>query len=105
MIILGIFGIGELLIYGVMLLWVKFFVIVCIGGVVGGFFIGFIFYLGLLVGFNMVFGLFGVVVIFLMILVDGIFVGMVVFVGGLFIFYIVGFVVIYFFGCKDVDLS
>lgn len=36
---------------------------------------------------------------------SGIFAGMMVFIGGLLISYIVGFLATYFFGCKDVDLS
>ncbi len=104
-IIPGILGIGEPLIYGVTLPRVKPFVTACIGGAAGGFFIGLISYLGLPVGLNTVFGPSGVVAIPLMTSAEGIFAGMAVFVGGLFISYAVGFASTYFFGCKDVDLS
>ncbi|WP_274532481.1 hypothetical protein [Salinivibrio sp. PR5] len=36
---------------------------------------------------------------------SGIFPGMLIFVAGLLIAYVVGFLATYFFGCKDVDLS
>ncbi|UTZ43622.1 PTS N-acetylmuramic acid transporter subunit IIBC [Vibrio campbellii] len=104
-IIPGLLGIGEPLIYGVTLPRVKPFVTACIGGAAGGFFIGLVSYLGLPVGLNTVFGPSGIVAIPLMTSVSGIFAGMMVFIGGLLISYIVGFLATYFFGCKDVDLS
>ncbi|MBD1566619.1 PTS N-acetylmuramic acid transporter subunit IIBC [Vibrio sp. S12_S33] len=104
-IIPGILGIGEPLIYGVTLPRVKPFVTACIGGAAGGFFIGLVSYLGLPVGLNTVFGPSGIVAIPLMTSGQGIFAGMLVFVGGLLISYVVGFLTTYFFGCKDVDLS
>ncbi|CAH8201295.1 PTS N-acetylmuramic acid transporter subunit IIBC [Vibrio aestuarianus] len=104
-IIPGILGIGEPLIYGVTLPRVKPFVTACIGGAAGGFFIGLVSYLGLPVGLNTVFGPSGIVAVPLMTSEQGIFAGMLVFVGGLLISYIVGFLATYFFGCKDVDLS
>ncbi|HDM8240975.1 TPA: PTS N-acetylmuramic acid transporter subunit IIBC, partial [Vibrio campbellii] len=52
-----------------------------------------------------VFGPSGIVAIPLMTSASGIFAGMMVFIGGLLISYIVGFLATYFFGCKDVDLS
>lgn len=69
MIIFGLLGVGELLIYGVILFCMKLFIIVCLGGVVGGLFIGLIVWWGLLMGLNSVFGLFGLVVLLLMIFV------------------------------------
>ena len=104
-IIPGILGIGEPLIYGVTLPRVKPFVTACIGGAAGGFFIGLVSYLGLPVGLNTVFGPSGIVAVPLMTSEQGIFAGMLVFVGGLLISYVVGFLATYFFGCKDVDLS
>ncbi|ELV8740760.1 PTS N-acetylmuramic acid transporter subunit IIBC [Vibrio vulnificus] len=104
-IIPGILGIGEPLIYGVTLPRVKPFVTACIGGAAGGFFIGLVSYLGLPVGLNTVFGPSGIVAIPLMTSHSGIFAGMAVFVVGLLISYVVGFLTTYFFGSKDVDLS
>lgn len=104
-IIPGILGIGEPLIYGVTLPRVKPFVTACIGGAAGGFFIGLVSYLGLPVGLNTVFGPSGIVAIPLMTSDHGIFTGMLVFVTGLIISYIVGFLATYFFGSKDIDLN
>ncbi|MEJ3632284.1 PTS N-acetylmuramic acid transporter subunit IIBC [Vibrio vulnificus] len=104
-IIPGILGIGEPLIYGVTLPRVKPFVTACIGGAAGGFFIGLVSYLGLPVGLNTVFGPSGIVAIPLMTSHSSIFAGMAVFVVGLLISYVVGFLATYFFGSKDVDLS
>ncbi|ELI1811058.1 PTS N-acetylmuramic acid transporter subunit IIBC [Vibrio fluvialis] len=104
-IIPGILGIGEPLIYGVTLPRVKPFVTACVGGAAGGFFIGLVSYLGLPVGLNTVFGPSGIVAIPLMTSNSGIFAGMVVFVAGLLISYVVGFIATYFVGSKNVDLS
>ncbi|EKO4004220.1 PTS N-acetylmuramic acid transporter subunit IIBC [Vibrio fluvialis] len=104
-IIPGILGIGEPLIYGVTLPRVKPFVTACVGGAAGGFFIGLASYLGLPVGLNTVFGPSGIVAIPLMTSNSGIFAGMAVFVTGLLISYVVGFIATYFVGSKNVDLS
>ncbi|MBY8056041.1 PTS N-acetylmuramic acid transporter subunit IIBC [Vibrio fluvialis] len=104
-IIPGILGIGEPLIYGVTLPRVKPFVTACVGGAAGGFFIGLVSYLGLPVGLNTVFGPSGIVAIPLMTSNSGIFAGMAVFVIGLLISYVVGFIATYFVGSKNVDLS
>lgn len=104
-IIPGLLGIGEPLIYGVTLPRVKPFVTACLGGAAGGFFIGLVSYMGLPVGLNTVFGPSGIVAIPLMTSASGIFPAMMVFVVGLLISYIVGFLATYFFGTKDVDLS
>lgn len=104
-IIPGILGIGEPLIYGVTLPRVKPFVTACIGGAAGGFFIGLVSYLGLPVGLNTVFGPSGIVAIPLMTSHSGIFAGMAVFLVGLLISYVVGFLATYMFGSKNVDLS
>ncbi|MBY8170162.1 PTS N-acetylmuramic acid transporter subunit IIBC [Vibrio fluvialis] len=104
-IIPGVLGIGEPLIYGVTLPRVKPFVTACVGGAAGGFFIGLVSYLGLPVGLNTVFGPSGIVAIPLMTSNSGIFAGMAVFVTGLLISYVVGFIATYFVGSKNVDLS
>ncbi|MBL4242275.1 PTS N-acetylmuramic acid transporter subunit IIBC [Vibrio fluvialis] len=104
-IIPGILGIGEPLIYGVTLPRVKPFVTACVGGAAGGFFIGLVSYLGLPVGLNTVFGPSGIVAIPLMTSNSAIFAGMAVFVTGLLISYVVGFIATYFVGSKNVDLS
>ncbi|MBE4594411.1 hypothetical protein BOO24_18925 [Vibrio navarrensis] len=73
-----------------------------IPGILG---IGLVSYLGLPVGLNTVFGPSGIVAIPLMTSHSGIFAGMAVFLVGLLISYVVGFLATYFFGSKDVDLS
>lgn len=104
-IIPGILGIGEPLIYGVTLPRLKPFVTACLGGAAGGFFIGLVAYLGLPVGLNTVFGPSGVVSIPLMTSGQGIYAGIGVYVAGLLVSYAAGFVLTWFFGSKNVDLS
>ncbi|RJL52904.1 PTS N-acetylmuramic acid transporter subunit IIBC [Pectobacterium carotovorum] len=104
-IIPGLLGIGEPLIYGVTLPRLKPFVTACIGGGVGGFFIGLVAWMGLPVGLNTVFGPSGLVSVPLMTSQQGIFAGMAVYVGGIAISYLAGFVITWLFGTKDVDLS
>lgn len=101
----GILGIGEPLIYGVTLPRVKPFITACIGGAAGGFFIGLVSYLGLPIGLNTIFGPSGVVAIPLMTSNAGVFQAMAVALVGLLISYVVSFIVTWFFGTKDVDLS
>ena len=101
----GILGIGEPLIYGVTLPRVKPFVTACLGGAVGGFFVGLVAYLGLPVGLNTVFGPSGVVALPLMTSNVGIFAGMAVYAAGLVVSYLAGFILTWMFGSKDVDLS
>ncbi|KEY60603.1 PTS N-acetylmuramic acid transporter subunit IIBC [Serratia sp. DD3] len=101
----GLLGIGEPLIYGVTLPRLKPFVTACLGGAVGGFFIGLVAWMGLPVGLNTVFGPSGLVSIPLMTSAKGIFAGMMVYIAGLFISYIAGFILTWLFGSKDVDLS
>ncbi|PSW08265.1 PTS N-acetylmuramic acid transporter subunits IIBC [Photobacterium rosenbergii] len=101
----GILGIGEPLIYGVTLPRVKPFVTACLGGAVGGFFVGLVAYLGLPVGLNTVFGPSGVVALPLMTSNVGIFAGMAVYAAGLAVSYLAGFILTWMFGSKDVDLS
>jgi N-acetylmuramic acid-specific PTS system IIC component len=104
-IIPGLLGVGEPLIYGVTLPRVKPFVTACIGGACGGFFVGMIAYLGLPVGLNTVFGPSGLVAIPLMTSDHGALPAILVYVGGILVSYIAGFIATYFFGSKDVDLS
>lgn len=101
----GLLGIGEPLIYGVTLPRLKPFFTACIGGAVGGFFIGLVAWMGLPVGLNTVFGPSGLVSIPLMTSGQGIFAGMAVYIAGLLISYLAGFVMTWFFGSKNVDLS
>ncbi|MBD2815691.1 PTS N-acetylmuramic acid transporter subunit IIBC [Xenorhabdus sp. Flor] len=104
-IIPGFLGIGEPLIYGVTLPRIKPFVTACFGGAVGGFFVGLIAWFGLPVGLNTVFGPSGVVALPLMTSQTGIFMGMAVYGVGLIISYISGFVLTFFFGSNNIDLS
>jgi N-acetylmuramic acid-specific PTS system IIC component len=77
----------------------------CLGGAVGGFFIGLVAWLGLPVGLNTVFGPSGLVAIPLMTSNEGIFAGMAVYTAGIIISWLAGFVLTWFFGSKNVDLS
>ncbi|MGK2387320.1 PTS N-acetylmuramic acid transporter subunit IIBC, partial [Klebsiella pneumoniae] len=104
-IIPGFLGIGEPLIYGVTLPRMKPFVTACLGGACGGFFVGLIAWLGLPVGLNTVFGPSGLVALPLMTSGSGIYAGMAVYVGGLAVSYLCGFVLTWLFGSKNVDLS
>ncbi|MCP9269274.1 PTS N-acetylmuramic acid transporter subunit IIBC [Xenorhabdus sp. XENO-1] len=104
-IIPGFLGIGEPLIYGVTLPRVKPFVTACLGGAIGGFFIGLVAWLGVPVGLNSVFGPSGLVALPLMTSDSGIFTGMAVYGAGLIIAYISGFILTFFFGSKNIDLS
>ncbi|WP_323666641.1 PTS N-acetylmuramic acid transporter subunit IIBC [Pectobacterium punjabense] len=101
----GLLGIGEPLIYGVTLPRLKPFVTACLGGAVGGFFVGLVAWMGLPVGLNTVFGPSGLVAIPLMTSAKGIFAGMLVYIAGIIISYIAGFILTWLFGSKNVDLS
>ncbi len=104
-IIPGFLGIGEPLIYGVTLPRIKPFVTACLGGAAGGFFIGLIAWMGFPMGLNTVFGPSGLVAIPLMTSASGVALGMLVYVVGLLISYISGFILTYLFGSKNIDLS
>lgn len=104
-IIPGLLGIGEPLIYGVTLPRLKPFITACLGGAIGGFFIGLVAWMGYPVGLNTVFGPSGLVSIPLMTSNQGIFVGMAVYVVGIIIAYLAGFIITWLFGSKNVDLS
>lgn len=101
----GILGIGEPLIYGVTLPRIKPFITACLGGALGGFFIGLVAWLGLPVGLNSVFGPSGIVALPLMTSSQGIFPGMAVYAVGLGITWVAGFILTWFFGYKNVDLT
>ncbi|QIE98158.1 PTS N-acetylmuramic acid transporter subunit IIBC [Pantoea stewartii] len=101
----GLLGVGEPLIYGVTLPRLRPFITACGGGAVGGFFIGLVAWLGLPVGMNTVFGPSGLVTLPLMTSHQGIFAGMAVYLGGLIVAWVSGFVLTWWFGLRDVDLS
>lgn len=104
-IIPGLLGVGEPLIYAVTLPRVKPFVTACLGGACGGFFIGLVAWLGLPVGLNTVFGPSGLVSLPLMTSSQGIYAGMGVYAVAVVITYVCGFILTWFFGYKDVDLT
>lgn len=101
----GLLGIGEPLIYGVTLPRLKPFITACIGGSVGGFFMGLVAWLGLPVGLNTVFGPSGLVSLPLMTSHQGIFIGMAVYLAGMIISWVAGFIMTWFFGSRNVNLS
>lgn len=101
----GFLGIGEPLIYGVTLPRVKPFITACLGGAAGGFFIGLIAWMGLPVGLNTIFGPSGLIAIPLMTSSQGVLAGMAVYVGGIAVAYVCGFLFTYFFGSKNIDLD
>ncbi|WP_308562069.1 PTS N-acetylmuramic acid transporter subunit IIBC [uncultured Klebsiella sp.] len=104
-IIPGVLGIGEPLIYGVTLPRMKPFITACLGGACGGFFLGFIAWMGLPVGLNTVFGPSGLVALPLMTSGSGIYAGMAIYAAGLAVSYLCGFALTWLFGSKNVDLS
>ncbi|NIY48518.1 PTS N-acetylmuramic acid transporter subunit IIBC [Cedecea colo] len=104
-IIPGLLGVGEPLIYAVTLPRVKPFVTACLGGACGGFFIGLVAWFGLPIGLNTVFGPSGLVSLPLMTSAQGIYAGMGIYAAGVLISYISGFIITWFFGHKDVDLT
>lgn len=104
-IIPGFLGIGEPLIYGVTLPRVKPFITACIGGAIGGFFVGFMAFIGMDFGLNTVFGPSGLLALPLMTSNEGIVVGIGLYAMALLVSYVSGFVLTYFFGTEGVDLS
>ncbi|WP_256849805.1 PTS N-acetylmuramic acid transporter subunit IIBC [Pantoea sp. Fr-CA_6] len=101
----GLLGVGEPLIYGVTLPRLKPFITACGGGALGGFFIGLVAWLGLPVGMNTVFGPSGLVTLPLMTSSQGIFAGMAVYLAGLMVAWIGGFLLTWWFGTRNVDLN
>lgn len=104
-IIPGLLGIAEPLIYGVTLPRIKPFITACLGGAAGGFFIGLVAWLGHPIGLNSVFGPSGLIAIPLMTSTTGIFSGILIYIAGLLISYLFGFIFTYLFASKNVDLS
>ncbi|AMG57199.1 PTS N-acetylmuramic acid transporter subunit IIBC [Pantoea vagans] len=101
----GLLGVGEPLIYGVTLPRLKPFITACGGGALGGFFIGLVAWLGLPVGMNTVFGPSGLVTLPLMASSQGVFAGMAVYLAGLMVAWSGGFLLTWWFGTRNVDLS
>ncbi|QDY40682.1 PTS N-acetylmuramic acid transporter subunit IIBC [Candidatus Pantoea soli] len=101
----GLLGVGEPLIYGVTLPRLKPFITACLGGALGGFFIGLVAWLGLPVGMNTVFGPSGLVTLPLMTSSQGIFAGMAVYLAGLIVAWSGGFIFTWWGGTRNVDLS
>lgn len=101
----GLLGVGEPLIYGVTLPRLKPFITACLGGALGGFFIGLVAWLGLPIGMNTVFGPSGLVTLPLMTSSQGIFPGMAVYAVGLIVAWVGGFAFTWWGGTKGVDLS
>ncbi|MEX9251972.1 PTS N-acetylmuramic acid transporter subunit IIBC [Pseudenterobacter timonensis] len=104
-IIPGFLGVGEPLIYGVTLPRMKPFVTACIGGAIGGLFIGTIAWFGLPVGLNSAFGPSGLVALPLMTSDSGILPAIAVYGGGVVVSYVAGFIITALFGCKNVALD
>ena len=104
-IIPGLLGIGEPLIYGVTLPRVKPFFTSMLGGGVGGIYIGILAKMGYSFGLNTVFGSSGLLGAFAMTSKQGVGVAIALYLSALCVAYIAGFVITYFFGTKDVDLS
>lgn len=101
----GFLGVGEPLIYGVTLPRLKPFVTACLGGACGGFVIGLMASMGYKIGLNSVFGPSGLLAIPLMTSAEGSLLGIQVYLLGMVSAWIGGFVLTWFFGSKDVDLS
>ena len=101
----GFLGIGEPLIYGVTLPRVKPFVTACLGGrrIIKK--VGTVAWMGLPVGLNTVFGPSGLIAIPLMTSAQGVLPAMAVYVGGVLVAYLCGFIFTYLFGSKNVDLD
>ncbi|MFK3910680.1 PTS N-acetylmuramic acid transporter subunit IIBC [Enterobacter cancerogenus] len=104
-IIPGLLGVGEPLIYGVTLPRMKPFITACIGGAIGGLFIGTVAWFGLPVGLNSAFGPSGLVALPLMTSNAGILPAIAVYGAGVFVSYVSGFIITALFGCKNVDLD
>ena len=98
-------GVGEALIYGVILPRMKPFITACAGGAVGGLFIGTFAWMGLPIGLNSAFGPSGLVAIPLMTSNDGILPAMGVYLCGMIISYVMGYVFTRLFGIKNVELN
>ncbi|WP_152084272.1 PTS N-acetylmuramic acid transporter subunit IIBC [Enterobacter oligotrophicus] len=104
-IIPGVLGVGEPLIYGVTLPRMKPFITACLGGAVGGLFIGTVAWFGLPIGLNSAFGPSGLVALPLMTSDEGILPAIAVYGAGILISWLFGFIITVLFGCKNVDLQ
>lgn len=106
-IIPGFLGIGEPLIYGVSLPRIKPFITACIGGAIGGFWIGaYNLWGGDNIGLNTMFGPSGLLMLPLMTTINQVvWKGVLVALGGIVISYGAGFVLTYYFGYKNIDLT
>ena len=100
-------GIGEPLIYGVSLPRVKPFITAMLGGAVGGFVMGaWNLWASEPVGLNTMFGPSGLLALGLMTTPSGsVLTGVLVYLTSLFVTYLSGFIITYFFGHKKVDLK
>jgi N-acetylmuramic acid PTS system EIICB component len=101
----ALLGVGEPLIYGVMLPRLKPFITACLGGAVGGFVIGLFAWLHYPVGLNTVFGPSGLVALPLLTSRLGAFPAIGIYLVGLLSAYAGGFAITWFWGTHDVDLS
>lgn len=104
-IIPGILGVGEPLIYGVTLPRVKPFFTSMAGGAIGGVYIGILAKLGYSFGLNTVFGASGLLGAFAMTSPSGVGTAIGLYLSALIVTYIAGFILTYFFGTKNIDLS
>jgi len=104
-IIPGVLGVGEPLIYGVTLPRMKPFITACLGGAVGGLFIGTVAWSGLPIRLNSAFGPSGLVALPLMTSDEGILPAIAVYGAGILISWLFGFIITVLFGCKNVDLQ
>ena len=104
-IIPGFLGIGEPLIYGVTLPRVKPFFTSMLGGAVGGIYIGLLAKMGFSFGLNTLFGSSGLLASIAMVSPHGVVVAMMEYISALIVSYIAGFILTWFFGTKNIDLS
>ncbi|ARU91856.1 PTS system N-acetylmuramic acid-specific EIIBC component [Spiroplasma clarkii] len=101
----GFLGIGEPLIYGVMLTRLRAFITACCGAAIGGLYMGLMPLFGINVG-TIALGPSGLLAIPLMSASNGLpWTGMLIYLSGLVVTYISGFLLTYFFGTKGVDLK
>lgn len=99
-IIPGFLGVAEPLIYGVCLPRVRPFVLACLGGAAGGFFVGTASSMGMPMGLNSVFGPSGLVATPLITSPHGVIAGMAIYLLGLLVSYCSGFALTFFFSKK-----
>ncbi|WP_342268546.1 PTS transporter subunit EIIC [Spiroplasma endosymbiont of Aspidapion aeneum] len=101
----GILGIGEPLIYGIMLPRLRAFLTSCLGAAVGGLFIGMLPLFGIYIGTTAI-GCSGLLALPLLSSSSGqVWVGVLFYLAGLIVTYFSSFVITYLFGTKGVDLN